>query len=37
MPSISGPSMTSSGVGLLARFLGVGLDEVDDAVHERVA
>ena len=37
MPSISGPSITSSGAReLLARLLGVGLDEVDDAVHERV-
>ena len=37
MPSISGPSITSSGrVGVQPRLLGVGLDEVDDPVHERV-
>ena len=37
MPSISGPSMTSSGRGVrLPRFFDVRLDEVDDAVHERV-
>ena len=37
MPSISGPSITSSGrLGLEPRLLGVVLDEVDDAVHECV-
>ena len=37
MPSISGPSITSSGrAACEPRLLGVGLDEVDDAVHERV-
>ena len=38
MPSISGPSITSSGrVRQLARFFGVGFDERVDAVHERMA
>ena len=37
MPSISGPSITSSGrAARLPRLLGVLLDEVDDAVDERV-
>ena len=37
IPSISGPSITSSGRSYSqARLLGVLLDEVDDAVHERV-
>ena len=37
MPSISGPSMTSSGRGsCLPRLFDVRLDEVDDAVDERV-
>ena len=37
MPSISGPSMMSSGRGYFCRASSTsGLDEVDDAVHERV-
>ena len=37
IPSISGPSMTSSGrAGGRPRLLGVLFDEVDDSVHERV-
>ena len=37
IPSMSGPSITSSGRGeRLPRLLRVLLDEVDDAVHERV-
>ena len=37
MPSISGPSITSSGRSQpSAGLLGVDLDEVDDPVHERV-
>ncbi len=37
MPSISGPSITSSGrLASQTRLLDVGLDEVGDAMHQRM-